>query len=118
MKNIILLLVVSQLFVQSCKQKEKENVKDTSVVTEPINPPVQVRDSTLVTDSSWGLINQTTDFSRLKDIYGPSNVKDDRICGAECIDSVDVTIIYPSTKKEMTIYWEDSGPLQVYPHWR
>lgn len=31
----------------------------------------------------------------LQAIYGVANVKDERICGPECADSIDVTRIYP-----------------------
>ena len=36
-------------------------------------------------------------------------MKDERICGAECVDSVDVTIIYPDSPREITVYWNDSA---------
>jgi len=65
-------------------------------------------DSTLITDSSWGPISEKTDFVLLKQAYGNENVKDERICGAECVDSIDVTRIYPDSPKEFVVYWKDS----------
>jgi hypothetical protein len=66
-------------------------------------------DPSLVTDSSWGAIRRGSDFNELKIIFGESNVKDERICGAECVDSVDVTIVHPGKNEELIIYWADSA---------
>ncbi len=66
-------------------------------------------DPSLITDSSWGAITKQTDYAERLKIFGASNVKDERICGPECIDSIDVTILYPDTKNEAIIYWKDSA---------
>lgn len=67
------------------------------------------RDSTLVTDSSWGLITSSVDYNGLVAIYGSSNIKDERVCGPECADSIDITRLYPGTKNEAIVHWKDSA---------
>jgi hypothetical protein len=67
------------------------------------------KDSTLITDSSWGIIDRLAGIETLKKIFGDANVKDERICGPECVDSVDVTKIYSEKDKEIIIYWQDSA---------
>lgn len=88
------------LLIYSCNNEKKE---------EPVIEKKEVGiDSTLVTDSSWGLITAKTDFEGLKEIFGASNVIDERICGPECVDSIDVTIIYKETNKELIIHWKEN----------
>ena len=65
-------------------------------------------DSTLVTDSSWGPVTKNADIDFLLTTYGSANVKDERVCGPECADSIDVTRINPDTKNEFIVYWKDS----------
>lgn len=102
MKRITFLLLIVAALVDSCGNKDKKST--------PVTEKQEVKiDSTLITDSSWGLITKNTDFAGLQAIYGTSNVKDERVCGPECIDSIDVTIIYPETKNEAIIYWKDSA---------
>ena len=103
MKNLLLVLSIACL-VYSCKDK-KETDKEKEITDITTSGP---KDSLLITDSSWGLIQSKTDFETLKKLYGESNVKDETICGPECVDSIDVTIVYPNTLKEITVYWEDS----------
>lgn len=95
---ILALLVISW----ACKDK---TAKSTVVNTAP-----EVRtDTTLLTDSSWGLVTKNTDYAGLQAIYGRSNVQDMRVCGPECEDSIDVTVIYPETNKQITVHWKDSA---------
>ncbi len=101
MKKIILHLLIIATIIYSCAGKDKK----TTSVTE--KPEVKI-DSTLITDSSWGLITKNTDFAGLQTIYGASNVKNERICGPECADSIDVTKIYPEKSNEFIVYWKDS----------
>jgi hypothetical protein len=54
------------------------------------------------------LITKNTDFAGLQAVYGTSNVKDERICGPECADSIDVTKVYPEKNNEFIVYWKDS----------
>jgi hypothetical protein len=87
----------------ACKTKGKgggETNRNTTAITV---------DSTLITDSTWGLIRANVNFEELKTIYGSAAIKDERICGPECIDSIDVTKIFPDTKNEAIIYWQDSA---------
>jgi hypothetical protein len=102
MKKNILLLFVITVIIYSCGNKEK---KATTVTEKPV---VKI-DSTLITDSSWGLITKNTDFEALLAIYGTSNVIDKRVCGLECMDSIDVTIIYPESNRQITVNWKDSA---------
>ncbi len=99
MKQLFIGIAIAA-FLVACKSKDKEK--------EPaINPSANV-DSTLITDSAWGLISAATNFDELKKIFGEGAVKDERICGPECVDSLDVTILYPGTNNESIIYWKDS----------
>lgn len=102
MKNFFLVFVTA-VAICSCNNDKKENAGTT--------PETKVEakiDSMLITDSSWGAVTAKTDFAALQNIFGTTNVKDERICGPECIDSIDVTIIYPETNKEIIIHWKDS----------
>ena len=102
MKKIIQFLFALAI-ITACKNNE---IKSDS--PETTAPPVPV-DRFLVTDSFWGLITAASGIDDLRSVYGNSNLVDERICGAECIDSVDVTFLYRGTKNEATIYWKDSA---------
>lgn len=97
----IFLLTASVTFFFSCKNKEKG-------APGVHNPAVSI-DSFLVTDSSWGPITASTTPADLVRIYGQDNVKNVRECDAECMDSIDVTKIYPGQKNEITIQWNDTA---------
>lgn len=101
MKKMILPLLLIATIIYGCGNKEKK----ATIVTE--TPEVKI-DSTLITESSWGLITKSTDFAGLQAIYGAGNIKDERICGPECADSIDVTKIYPEKNNEFIVYWKDS----------
>lgn len=101
MKKTIVFLLLTGALVYSCKQK------DSTSTEKPVSPAGV--DSFLLTDSSWGLIRAADDFDKLKERYGAANLKDERICGPECMDSIDVTILYPGGENESRIYWEDSA---------
>ncbi len=100
--KVITLSLLLAFGIYSCASKEKK----ATPVTE--NPVIKI-DSTLITDTSWGLVTKSTDFAGLRAIYGDSNVIDQRVCGPECEDSIDVTIIYPETNNQITVYWKDSA---------
>jgi hypothetical protein len=102
MKKILFVLFAAT-FIISCKEKDKKQAVDEKII-----PEINI-DSLLITDSSWGLITKTTNFEALQKLYGIKNIKDERICGPECIDSIDVTILYPDTKNEAIIYWRDGA---------
>jgi len=102
--RIILSFIVSVFLIVSCKQKDKKATAEETALPEN----KKLADSVLVTDSTWGWIDNATDFEGLKKLYGESNVKDDTICGPECVDSVTVTMVYPGSNKQFVIYWEDS----------
>ena len=93
------------ILLASCTEHKKPDTEPTQVIT-PLPPIV---DSLIITDSSWGLIQKNMNYSDLKVIYGESNLKDERICGPECVDSVDVTKLYPGTNNEAIIYWKDKA---------
>ncbi len=100
-KTLLTLITIAALW--SCNNHKKE--------TTGAAQPAQIKkiiDSSLVTDSGWGAITPRTDFTGLQNIFGVASVKDERICGPECIDSIDVTKIYPGTNKEIVVYWRDS----------
>src|SRR5688572_10257865 len=104
MKKLLFVIIVMAPLLYACKDN-KDAKKDPDLKDDT----KQSIDSTLVTDSTWGPINVNTDFDALKKIYGTANVKDETICGAECVDSVDVTFVYPQTDREVTVYWDDSA---------
>lgn len=99
----VLCLVISVFFIVACKQKDKKQPggDDTTGNKAPV-------DSVLLAEGVWGEINVLTNFDDLKKIYGETNIRDERICGPECIDSFDVTKVYPETNREFIIYWQDS----------
>ncbi len=101
--RIIPCFIACVLFTTACKQKDKKKPGET-VLTEN----KRLADSLLLTDSTWGWIDHSTNFDGLKKLYGESNIKDETICGAECVDSVDVTLVYPDSNKEFIVYWRDS----------
>ena len=99
MKYLFFAMISFALF-WSCK-----NEKKSPPVTEM--PEVKT-DSTLITDSSWGIIQKSADFEKLQQLFGAFNVKDERICGPECADTINVTKIYSDKKNEIVVYWNDS----------
>jgi hypothetical protein len=101
MKKFMPTLLIIATFIYSCGNKDKKATPVTD------KPEVKI-DSTLITDTSWGLITKNTDLAGLQAIYGAANVKDERICGPECADSIDVTKIYPEKNNEFIVYWKDS----------
>lgn len=101
MKKAILIPVLFLLISYSCKQKEKA-AADNKI-------PATGIDSFLVTDSSWGMIRSQMDIGQLQSVYGKNNLLDIRECDAECMDSIDVTKLFPGTKNEVTIYWDDTA---------
>lgn len=106
MKIILPAILLLSLFV-SCNDSKESKDTDTTTKNEtvPVQPAV---DSTLITDTSWGLITSTADINYLKKTFGDANIKDETICGPECVDSIDVTFVYPNTNRAATIYWKDN----------
>jgi hypothetical protein len=86
--------------------KNEDNKKDANATQ--TKEPTAKMDSLLITDSSWGRIKKSDDFAALKGTFG-NNIIDKRICGPECIDSIDVSIIYPDAVNESIVYWKDSA---------
>ena len=101
MKRIFAAIIIITI-AWSCNNDNKK-----LVITSEKIMPVAI-DSALVTDSSWGPITRNADIASLIATYSNSNVKDERVCGPECADSIDVTRIYPDTKNEFVVYWKDS----------
>jgi hypothetical protein len=95
----ILTALLAALLTGACTNKKKPaDSKDAAEIK---------KDSTLVTDSSWGLIERSTSFDDLLQLFGAVNIRDERICGPECADSIDITKLYPETKNEAIIHWKD-----------
>ena len=91
----------------SCTENKKPAEQPLPSTPGPIQEPAI--DSLLITDSSWGLIRPNMKFTDLKAVYGEANLKDERICGPECVDSLDVTKLYPGTINEAIIYWKEKA---------
>jgi len=102
MKKPVLFALVLAVLI-ACKNEEK---KPGDAALPDLSEPV---DSFLVTDSTWGLIRARTDIAELKRIFGDNNIRDVRECDAECIDSIDVTKVYPGQANEITIIWKDTA---------
>ena len=101
----IFFLAIGSLIMISCKQKkDNETGGNISVVD-----PKKTIDPFLLTDSSWGGITGSTGIAGLKTLYGDARIKDERICGPECADSVDVTKVNPGDSLEFIVYWQDSA---------
>jgi len=105
MKNLIIFFLVVAMVYACDNNKEPD---EETIVEIKDESPAQ-RDSTLITDTSWGLITKTTDIVALKKIYGRANVKDESICGPECADTIKVTTLFRNTPKQIIVYWEDSA---------
>ena len=101
MKRILPLLLLVMLLCHACT--ENNNTPGEKKI------PAAAVDSFLVTDSSWGMITAGTDWDELKSKYGANNILDIRECGPECVDSIDVTKVFPGQENEATIYWEDTA---------
>ncbi len=101
--RIFFLLAFGALVMISCKQKKGGGNVETKADT----LIKKMADSLLITDSSWGGINASTDMDGLKSLYGVANIKDDWEM-PEGIDSVAVTRVYPDSSAEFRIYWQDS----------
>lgn len=92
----LLLTVIIALVFTSCHDNEdKKADKPQEVDTNKF----------LLTDSSWGKIRLATTYKDLVDIFGESSIVNERICGPECVDSLDVTIIKRGTPEEIIVYW-------------
>lgn len=107
MQKLILTACIAA--IMACNNSDKKPDAGNGAGQQSTTPPAALVDSLLVTNSTWGLIKKTTDFAGLTALYGSANVKDERICGPECVDSLDVTLLYPGTAKEAIIYWNDSA---------
>lgn len=101
MKRILLFIIVVILII-SCKNRDKTDNTNDKI-------PAAAIDSFLVTDSSWGLISKKSDKETLLKLYGAANLKDERICGPECADSIDITFLFPGSVNETVIHWEDGA---------
>lgn len=86
-------------------KKDNKNLSIDSAANTDIN--YFKADLIQITDSAWGSVTKNTNYEDLRSIYGEKNVKDERICGPECIDSLDVTQVYPGTNKAFTVYWKE-----------
>jgi hypothetical protein len=108
MKKLIAFLP-ALIFLLSCQSKNETKKKDDITVDSAANTDTHYYkiDLIQVTDSAWGSVTRNTNFKDLQAIYGDENVKDERICGPECIDSLDVTQVYPGTYKAFTVYWKE-----------
>lgn len=98
-KLFLLAFIVTVVF--ACKNGKKRPTDNQTI-------KISI-DSNLVTDSGWGVITPNTDYAGLQKIFGSANVKDERVCGPECADSIDVTFIYREQDNEIIVNWEDSS---------
>jgi hypothetical protein len=100
----IIFLAFSTLLMISCNPKKEKEPQSNIVNTDQ----KKTADPFLLTDSSWGGITAATDITGLKSLYGDTHIKDERICGPECADSIDVTTVNPGDSLEFVVYWQDS----------
>jgi hypothetical protein len=99
-----IIFILSAFIIVSCNSKKGKDEKKELVVQK-----ISRGDSALLTDTSWGWVRSYDNIDSLKKIFGDSSVRDERICGAECMDSVDVTFIHPGSLNEFVVYWNDSA---------
>lgn len=103
-KNLLFIAVAT--FLLSCNNEKKDSPA-SETTNEVAKPAALVKDNFLVTDSSWGIISEKTGKEELVAAFGAENVKDETICGPECIDSIRITKVFPETQKELIIHWKD-----------
>jgi hypothetical protein len=101
MKKIACFVFIS-LFILSCANDKKEKKEKEDI-------PVSQIDSLLVTDSTWGLISESSTMESLQAAYGKEKLEDRRVCDMECQDSINITVLYPGTNNEATIYWQENA---------
>ncbi|MBK6936159.1 MAG: hypothetical protein IPH18_04205 [Chitinophagaceae bacterium] len=102
-----LLFIAFATLILGCNNEKKDSPASEKT-NEVTKPAVIVKDNFLVTDSSWGIITEKTSKEELVAAFGAENVKDETICGPECIDSIRVTKVFPGTQKEFVIHWKDN----------
>jgi hypothetical protein len=111
-----LILFLSLLFLLSCnskKTKKESTDKIDSTATATVDSASEKDihyykvDLVEVGESGWGAISEFTNFEELVATYGEGNVIDERICGPECADSIDITKVYPNTNKELIVHWKE-----------
>ena len=103
----VLQLIIAVLILWSCNNEKKDSPA-SETTNETTTPPAVVKDNFLVTDSSWGIITENYSKGELVTAFGAENVKDETICGPECIDSIRITKVFPETPKEIIIHWKDN----------
>lgn len=108
MKTLVIGLCILLLTACNNNHEETTTIID-STAENNIPAPEPPKENYLVTDTSWGAITVNTDINDLKSIAGASNVKDERICGPECADSIDVTYLFKDTEKEIIVYWKKNA---------
>lgn len=106
MKKALLFISVAVLLCSCNDEKKATPASETTNVT--AGTEAIAKDSLLITDSSWGVITEKTGFDELVKIFGTANVKDETICGPECIDSIRITKVFPDSPKEIIIHWKDN----------
>lgn len=102
-----LLFIVFAILLLGCNNEKKESPA-TETTNETPKPAAVVKDNFLVTDSSWGIITENYSKGELVTAFGAENVKDETICGPECIDSIRITKVFPEAPKEIIIHWKDN----------
>lgn len=62
----------------------------------------------LITPVSFGKINKAATYDSLVKIYGPNNLANDfYVAESDSDDSSQITIVYPETERQFTVYWVD-----------
>lgn len=61
----------------------------------------------LVSATAFDKVTRTNNFAGLQKLYGKKNVKDDIDPGPEGGDSIRVTIVYPGSAREFTVFWNE-----------
>lgn len=113
-----LMLIVSLFFLWSCNSNNDTKRNDIDKIDSAATTNVDSAsekdvlyykvDLVEVGESGWGAISEFTNLEELKAAYGEANVIDERICGPECADSIDITRIYPNTNKEVIVHWKEN----------
>lgn len=61
----------------------------------------------LISAVAFDKVTKTTNFAGLQKLYGKNNVKDDIDPGPEGGDSIKVTIVYPGSAREFSVFWNE-----------
>ncbi len=108
MKSLLFASAAFVLLFNACNSDSEKKTQTTSVDSAVVDTRVtdSAQNNLLITNETFGNINNKTDFGQLQKLFGEKNVIDEMEYGAEGLDSFMVTRIFAHTSKEITIGWK------------